>query len=149
MIMPPIIGASSVKKLMGKTGAITKSVGFGEHAIGGGMAIGMGILSSNGNLASGIANAAVGYAADAFIPGAFYIGAIAKAAGSATQAYMEESRHGNARIQKYYKGNFGGDFRDSQGSYTMRQRGVAAIQQSKLNARGVLGSEARSFHTSY
>lgn len=146
--MPPMIGPGAVKGALGKLGAVTSSAGFGQHAIGAGMSVALGAMSGDG-LVSGIVNGAMYYAADAVVPGAFWISTLGRAVGSATQGYIEESRYGNARIQKNYKGNFGGEFRDSQGSYTMRQRGVAAMQQSKLNARGVLGSEARSFHTSY
>lgn len=42
--------------------------------------------------------------------------------------------------------NFGGDFRDSQGAYTMRQLAVQEMAGSLLNARQVLGNEANFFH---
>lgn len=128
---------------------ITKSFGLGQHAIGMGMSVGLEALGSQGNMGSALVRGALMYAAESVVPGAFWLSTIGSVAGGATQAYIEEKRHGNARIQKHYRGNFGGEFRDSQGSYTMRQRGVAAMQQSKLNARSVLGSEARSFHTRY
>lgn len=146
--MPPIIGAGAAKGLIGKAGAVTKNAGFSKHAIGVGMSVGMSMIGSS-NIIEGAAMGGATYAIESFVPGAFWINTIGKTAGKVTQTYIEEKRHGNGRIQKNYKGNFGGEFRDSQGSYTMRQRGVAAIQQSKLNARSVLGSEARSFHTSY
>lgn len=41
--------------------------------------------------------------------------------------------------------NFGGYFTDSQPAYTMRQRGVQAIQNNGINARSVLGNEARNY----
>lgn len=41
--------------------------------------------------------------------------------------------------------NFGGNFIDTQVAYTMRQRGVQAIQNNGLNARSVLGNEARMY----
>lgn len=46
---------------------------------------------------------------------------------------------------KAYGANFGGDYYDSQGAYTMRQRSVQAIQNSQMNGRSVLGSEARMY----
>lgn len=45
-----------------------------------------------------------------------------------------------------YNPNFGGRYQDTEVAATMRQRGVAAIQNSRMNARSVLGSEARSLH---
>lgn len=44
--------------------------------------------------------------------------------------------------------NFGGNFQDSNNAYTMRQRGIQAIQNNGLNARSVLGSEARQYFRS-
>lgn len=41
--------------------------------------------------------------------------------------------------------NFGGYYRDNQTAYTMRSRGVQALQQSKLTGYSTLGSEARSY----
>jgi len=45
-----------------------------------------------------------------------------------------------------YNANFGGDYFDSDKAYTMRQAGAAAIQRSGMNARSVLGSEARRYN---
>lgn len=45
-----------------------------------------------------------------------------------------------------YRSNFGGDYFDSEKAYTMRQAGSAAIQRSGMNARSVLGSEARRYN---
>ena len=55
-------------------------------------------------------------------------------------------RNQAARQSRAYKANFGGNFQDSQNAYTMRQRGVQAIQNNQMNVRSVLGSEARTFH---
>lgn len=128
---------------------ITRSMGLGQHAIGMGMAVGMGVMSSNGNMGEAILKGAGMYALEAVVPGAFMVNTVADMGGAAATAYIDHKRYGNARIQKYYRGNFGGNFQDTQAGYTMRQRGVQAIQQSKLNARSVLGSEARSFHSTY
>jgi hypothetical protein len=48
------------------------------------------------------------------------------------------------RQSRAYRANFGGYYRDSQGAYTMRQRGVQAIENNRMNTRSVLGSEART-----
>lgn len=44
-----------------------------------------------------------------------------------------------------YRHGFGGNFIDTQASYTMRQQGLQAIQNNGINARTVLGNEARMF----
>lgn len=143
-----MVGAGTAKNMVGKAGATTKTMGLGQHAIGIGIAVGMEAMGSGKGFGNALAKGAFWYAADALVPGAFWLSTLGSVAGGVTQAYIDEKRYGNARVQKYYQGNFGGNFRDSQGGYTMRQRGVAAMQQSKLNARSVLGSEARTFHTS-
>ena len=139
-------GAGVLKSL---TKSTTSNIGLGQHAIGLGMSVGMEAITSGGSFSQALAKGVFWYGADAVAPGAFWLGPMSSAVGSATQAYIEEKRYGTSKIQKYYRGNFGGEFRDSQNGYTMRQRGVQAMQQSKINARSVLGSEARSFHTSF
>lgn len=64
------------------------------------------------------------------------------AGGAAVDLYYQ----GLANRKGYYAGNFGGNFHDNDIRATMRQRGLAAIQQSRLNARTILGSEARALH---
>ncbi len=141
----PILGLAR----SARQSATQRTLGLGQHAIGLGMSVGMEAMASGSNFGDALVRGAFWYAADAVVPGAFWISTIASASGKMTQAYIEEKRYGNSKIQKYYRGNFGGEFRDSQNGYTMRQRGVQAMQQSKINARSVLGSEARSFHTSF
>lgn len=52
----------------------------------------------------------------------------------------------NAKVtSQAYKHQFGGNFQDSDNAYTMRQRGIQAIQNNGLNTRSVLGSEARRY----
>lgn len=45
-----------------------------------------------------------------------------------------------------YNPNVGGRFMDTELNATMRQRAMTAIQNSRMNARSVLGNEARSLH---
>lgn len=45
--------------------------------------------------------------------------------------------------------NLGGGLVDSAAKATMRQRGIQAIQQSRLHARSVLGNEARRISRAY
>jgi hypothetical protein len=42
--------------------------------------------------------------------------------------------------------NFGGEFMDSAGSYTERQRSLRAITSSRMSARAAIGGEAQLFH---
>lgn len=44
------------------------------------------------------------------------------------------------------RATFGGNFQDTQIGATMRQRGVQAIQESRLQAHSHLANEARSLH---
>lgn len=44
--------------------------------------------------------------------------------------------------------NFGGNFSDTQQAATLRQRALQEMQSSHINARSVLGSEARTYHRS-
>lgn len=62
-----------------------------------------------------------------------------------TQAALQVGRANAEATSKSYKSNFGGRYQDSQNAYTMRQRGIQAIQKNGLNARSVLGSEARQY----
>jgi len=45
-----------------------------------------------------------------------------------------------------YNPNVGGNYFDTELNATMRQRAMSAIQNSRMNARSVLGNEARSLH---
>lgn len=70
---------------------------------------------------------------------------LARAAGNMVGQYQKES------YEKQITGglarpNFGGEFQDTEMGYTMRQRGVAAMQSSRMNARSALMNEARSLH---
>jgi hypothetical protein len=53
------------------------------------------------------------------------------------------ARQGESTLQSLYNTNFGGTFRDSQGSATMRERGMSVIANSRGNLASVLGREAR------
>ena len=44
------------------------------------------------------------------------------------------------------KAHLGGHYQDTDQAYTLRQRNLQAIQESRLNARSVLGNEARMLH---
>lgn len=140
--------ATSINKQSAKAMGSALKKGFSNHAMGLGFSIGFQLLGGE-NIVSAIGKGAGYHLLDQFMPGSMWATAFYHGAEKVATAYMDNKLYGNAKLQKYYQGNFGGNFRDTQTGYTMRQRGVQAIQQSQLNARSVLGSEARTFHTSH
>lgn len=64
--------------------------------------------------------------------------------GGATAANTM-ARNSAKTMSNAYSASFGGNYQDSENAYTMRQRGVQAIQNNGMNARSVLGSEARQY----
>lgn len=70
--------------------------------------------------------------------------------GSAIQGvhqYGTTTGRNNMRVVAgHYKNNFGGTFNDTQNAYTMRQRGVQAMQHSANNLNSVFGNEARTYY---
>jgi len=73
------------------------------------------------------------------------------AAGVAEQGgnfFMERMHQGPWERSNAGRANFGGNFQDTQQSATMRQRALETMQNSHINARSVLGSEARTYHRS-
>lgn len=123
--------------------------GFVNHALGLAMSTGAEFANPNVSTSDALVRGAFNFAADALIPGFYQIQAIAGAAKLGTELAMDHKKYGKGKIQKYYQSGFGGNYKDTQNAYTMRQRGVQAMQASKMNARSVLGSEARSFHTNF
>ena len=121
------------------------AAGFANHAIGVGMNIGFQKLAGDSN-GEAVVKGAAWYVAEKFVPGAMMLPVLVDVAKAGYEMYHEDKLYGQGKIQQYYRGNFGGNFQDTQQAYTMRQRGVQALQQSKMNARSVLGSEARTFH---
>jgi hypothetical protein len=68
---------------------------------------------------------------------------IGSAIGGAATEMWNNAPGANAQ---WYQPNMGGHFQDTEEGATMRRRGLAAIQSSQMNARSVLGSEARRLH---
>ncbi len=65
-------------------------------------------------------------------------------AAGAAAGFMYENGIQQGKLQSAsYKSNFGGNYFDTDKAYTMRQAGSQAIQRSGMNARSVLGGEAR------
>lgn len=123
-------------------------MGFVGHAIGVTANVG-GELMGGGSVGSALVKGAFWFGAEAVVPGASFVQPMIAAGDFATQQYLGHKYEGKGKIQSYYRPGFGGNFQDSQSGYTMRQRSVQAMQQSKINARSVLGSEAKTFHTSF
>lgn len=94
----------------------------------------------------GIAGASA--AAWMYIPGIMWAKTaldVGKAAGGMMQNYRNQTWGDEfARIEN--RGVIGSGFQDTDIGYTARQRGMQAIQSSRLNARSALSNEARSLH---
>jgi hypothetical protein len=96
-----------------------------------------------------VGKAALEYAFYEMLSGPMALAFLAKDVGLAALEVTNAIGRENTRISsKAYKSNFGGSFHSSQNAATMRQRGIQAIQNNGLNARSVLGSEARSYFRS-
>lgn len=67
----------------------------------------------------------------------------------AKDAIVNNGREMGQLQTRAYRTNFGGYYQDTQNAYTMRQRGVQAIQKSGMNASNVLGNEARTTYRGY
>ena len=123
--------------------------GFVNHAIGVAMNTGMELANPNNSVGDALVRGAFWFGAEALIPGFSQLHMMGGLAKAGVELHMDHKRYGKGKIQKYYRPGFGGSYNDTQNAYTMRQRGVQAMQASKMNARSVLGSEARSFHTNF
>lgn len=91
-------------------------------------------------LVPSLAKTIVEEAAFAVAPGLMFAGMMAPVLAEAAHS---TGQYGGQARSSMHKANFGGNFVDTQGAYTMRQRGVQAIQQTGMNTRSILGSEAR------
>ena len=84
----------------------------------------------------------------AYMPQMFF----AELAGGALEGtgnwYMERMHQGPWERFNAGMPNFGGSFKDTQQAATMRQRALEEMRRSHINARSVLGSEARTYHRS-
>lgn len=93
---------------------------------------------------------ALGKAAGAFLggPAGFLIGAMT--AMEATRWAVGFALHTLPTFAKQFRadmeGGYGGDYVDSMGAVTMRQRSLQAIGRSHMNARSALGQEASLMH---
>jgi hypothetical protein len=78
-----------------------------------------------------------------FVAAASFIYDLGKMGGEIVKSGINLARDANRSLQgSMGKPLFGMGYRDSEMAATSRSRGVMAIQNSRLNARSVLGSEA-------
>lgn len=70
----------------------------------------------------------------------------AEMGSSITQGLEMGRKAYKSAVRGRSQANFGGYFQDTDMGYTMRQRGVNAIQQSRMNARNAIGGEAKVLH---
>ena len=130
-----------------KAGTAAAKEGAEKAAVELGAKTGVKFLGEAGLAAAGALAGPVGWAMDAWM-----IYDLAKTAATLTNdlvikpgvAFAEEG----FRSFKGQTGKapFGAGFKDNSVAMTSRSRGVAAIQNSRLNARSLLGSEAASMH---
>ena len=84
----------------------------------------------------------------AYMPQLFFAEMAGKALEGTGNWYMERMHQGPWERINAGRANFGGNFRDTMQAATMRQRAIEEMQRSHINARSVLGSEARTYHRS-
>lgn len=141
-----MFGLGSIAKGM----AEGSSKGMSKTFMGAAAGIGMNVaFEKMGGASTGeaVKNGVLWYGAEQLVgQGVMMVPMIAQGIEAGYSAYRNHDLYGKGEIAKYYKSNFGGQYQDTQQAYTMRQRGVQAMQASRMNARSVLGSEARSLH---
>lgn len=141
-----------LKSAINKTGVLGKNVGIGTaKQIAAGSVYKQFKLSGLAKLGTTKAGAKfLGARAAAFaIPGLQFVAAasliydLGKLGGEIVKSGINLARDANRSLQgSMGKPLFGMGYRDSEAAATSRSRGVMAIQNSRLNARNVLGSEA-------
>lgn len=134
-----MIGVSSLAR--GITGGAN---GMATHAIGAGMSIGAEKMLGGKDMGSAIASGAFWYAADVVLPGSWMLPMVADGVTAGVTGFKDHQKYGAGRKEKLASANFGGNFQDTEQGYTMRQRSMQAINNSRMNARSILGSEART-----
>lgn len=92
--------------------------------------------------------AAASAAAWMYVPGIMWAKTavdVAKSGGEMMAGYRRQSFEEQFSANDN-RGMIGNGFQDTEIGYTSRQRGLNAIQNSRLNARSALANEARSLH---
>jgi hypothetical protein len=135
---------------LAKGAAKGSSKGMSHAFVGAATGIGMNFAfekAMGSNNSEALKNGVMWYAAERMVgQGVMMIPMVAEAAEAGYSMYRDHKLYGKGELAQYYRSNFGGNYQDTQQAYTMRQRAVQAMQQSRMNARSVLGSEARTLH---
>lgn len=129
--------------------SIQSSAGLSKHAMniaGTAASIGSELVMGKKSLGKAILGGTAMAAMGTTIPGFMGTTIVAGGARVLTKGYLDHKAFGHQKWEKNYNSNFGGSFKDSDQAYTMRQRSLSAMSQSRSNARSILGSEARSLH---
>lgn len=91
-------------------------------------------------------NAGVDFAFYEMLGAAGGLGLMAMQGAKAGLQFAHQAGYQNAAISsKAHRANFGGYYQDNQVAATMRQRGIQAMQQSRLQGYSTLGNEARRY----
>lgn len=125
---------------------------FGNQVVQYGLGLGMGGLTyvdyrkehPESNAATALGYAAADAALWTAVPGLMLAKELSE--GAVELGKMGYQAYQAGPSSNFYNPNMGGNYMDTELNATMRQRGVNAIQNNRLNARSVLGSEARSLH---
>ncbi len=101
-------------------------------------------VSGGDDLGTGLVKAGAETALWNFAPGIMTAHLAATTIPDMVIAGHEWKRRREGEYKKnFYRGTVGGDYIDTQRAATMRQASVEAINGSKINARSILGGEAR------
>lgn len=126
------------------------SKGMSNAFLGAATGMGMNVAfekMSGASTGDAVKNGVMWYAGEQLLGGGLMmVPMLVQGAEAGYGAYRDHKLYGKGKIAQHYKSNFGGNYQDTQQAYTMRQRGVQAMQASRMNARSVLGSEARTLH---
>lgn len=116
-------------------GGVLKTLGKGNTARALGTSAGAKVLGARA--------AAMAIPGLQFVAAASFVYDLGKMAGEVVKSGINLARDANKSLQgSINKPMFGMGYRDTEAAATSRSRGVMAIQNSRLNARSVLGSEA-------
>ena len=120
---------------IGLQGGVIKNLGFKNTA--------RAFATSTGAKVLGARAAALAIPGLQFVAAASFVYDLGRMAGEVVKSGINLARDANKSLQgSINKTMFGMGYKDTEAAATSRSRGVMAIQNSRLNARSVLGSEA-------
>lgn len=136
--------AEMQRRMLNPLGKESTARGFSKIGFG----LGMGIdtymnLKAGDNLGTAAVKGAVTGMLWTTMPGLMTAHMLATSMPGVVSAVNNWTRQKEVWWNQAHRGNFGGNYQDTQRALTMRQAAVEAIQGSKLNARSALGGEAR------